>query len=64
MLEFSRADDIINFDGLVKAGMISSGDLSLFRFAETSEDLCLRLVEGGVRPGAEPPWPMAADVHR
>ncbi|TAJ69819.1 MAG: LOG family protein [Phenylobacterium sp.] len=56
--------EVINFDGLAKAGMISASDLALLRFAKTPEDVWTRLMEGGVRPGAEPLWPAAADVHR
>ena len=54
---------IINYDGLVAAGMVSAGDLGLFRFAETAEDVWAKLIEGGVRAGAEPLWPAARDIH-
>jgi uncharacterized protein (TIGR00730 family) len=55
---------IISFEGLVKAGMVSAGDVALARFAETPEEVWGRLMEGGVRPHGEPPWPAATDVHR
>lgn len=55
---------IINFEGLAKAGMISPDDVALFRFAETAEDVWTQLLEGGLRPGGEPHWPAASDLHR
>ena len=38
--------EIINFDALVKYGMISESDLSLFRFADTPESALEILEEG------------------
>ena len=55
---------IINFEGMANAGMLDPEDLALFRFAETPEDLWSRLVEGGLRPGGEPVWPTAPDIHK
>jgi len=55
---------VLNFESLVAAGMISKADLALFAFAETPEAVWTRLVEGGLRPGGEPLWPAAADVHK
>jgi len=40
--------EIINFDALVKHGMIAANDLTLFRFAETAEEIWEALVAGGV----------------
>ena len=54
---------IINFDGLLAANMISPSDVALIRFAETADDIWAKLVEGGVRAGAEPLWPAAHDIH-
>ena len=54
---------IINFDGLARAGMVDPRDLELFRFAETAEDIWTRLIEGGLRAGAEPLWAAAPDIH-
>ena len=59
---------IVNFEALVDAGMIDRTDLALFRFADTAQTAWQALVEGGLTPGAEPPWerarqPGGADVH-
>jgi uncharacterized protein (TIGR00730 family) len=40
--------EIINFDALVRHGMIAPDDLTLFRFAETAEEIWQALVAGGV----------------
>jgi len=39
---------VIRFEALVEAGMIEPGDLTLFRFAESAEEIWQALVEGGV----------------
>ena len=54
---------IINFDGLADAGMVDPADLALFRFAETPEATWAALIEGGLRPRAEPLWQAAPDIH-
>lgn len=55
---------VINFEALLSAGMIEAADLALFRFADTPEDLWARLIEGGVRPNAEPAWHASPDIHK
>ena len=40
--------ETINFEGLVRRGLISQEDLSIFRFAETPEQIWAELVEQGV----------------
>ena len=42
---------IVSFEGLVREGMVSTEDLSLFAFAETPEEAWARLVEAGVLIG-------------
>jgi uncharacterized protein (TIGR00730 family) len=54
---------VINFDALQRAGMISPGDLGLFAYADTAEEIWSRLVERGLRPGEEPSWEAARDIH-
>lgn len=54
---------IINFDALLRAGMISADDLSLFAYAETPEEVWSRLLEHGLRPGEEPSWEAGRDIH-
>ena len=44
---------IINFDGLLRHGMIAEGDLDLFCFAETAEEVWAKLLERGVKPHEE-----------
>ena len=44
---------IINFEALVAAGMIAEADLTLFRFAETPEEVWTRLAAGGLRSHEE-----------
>ena len=41
---------IINFDELLRHGMIAKADLDLFCFAETAEEVWTRLLEHGVKP--------------
>jgi uncharacterized protein (TIGR00730 family) len=50
---------VINFEGFVEAGMINRGDLDLFRFADSAEDvwtalLCCGLRAGEAAPGSPP----------
>ena len=50
---------VINFDGLVEAGMINPADLELFRFADSAEAVWTQLLAGGLSvgepaPGARP----------
>ncbi|MBW8812728.1 MAG: TIGR00730 family Rossman fold protein [Caulobacterales bacterium] len=47
---------VINFDALVAAGMVKAADLALFRFAETPQAVWDCLVDGGLKPHAEPDW--------
>lgn len=47
---------IVNFEAMADAGMISRQDLTLFRFAETAQDVWQCLLDGGLRPYAEPDW--------
>lgn len=47
---------VINFDALIAAGMIAKGDLGLFRFAETPEEVWNCLIDGGLKPYQEPDW--------
>jgi len=42
---------VIKFDALVDHGMISPGDLDLFRYAETAEAAWARLLDCGLKPG-------------
>lgn len=44
----------INFPHLVRHGMISAGDLDLFRYASTPEEAWSALVEAGLRFGGRP----------
>jgi uncharacterized protein (TIGR00730 family) len=53
---------IIDFEAMLKAGMIAETDLALFQFAETAEGLWTRLLDGGLRPRAEPAWMSPADT--
>jgi len=46
--------EILNFDALVKYGMISEADLSLFRFADTPQDALAILKDGLTRYYLEP----------
>lgn len=46
--------EILNFDALVKYGMIASSDLNLFRFADTPEEALQILQEGLTRYYLEP----------
>jgi uncharacterized protein (TIGR00730 family) len=39
---------IVKFDALMEAGMIDAGDLEIFRFAETAEDLWAALIDCGL----------------
>ena len=55
---------ILNFDALAASGMVDPQDLTLFRFAEMPEDVWTRLLEGGVRAGAEPLWAAHSDIRR
>ena len=41
---------VINFDVLVRHGMIRAGDLDLFRFAEDAEGVWSALLAGGLKP--------------
>ena len=54
---------IIDFETLAEAGMIEPGDLALFRFASTPQEIWDQLLDGGVRPGAEPAWADGSDVR-
>ena len=42
---------VINFDVLVRHGMIRAEDLALFRFAEDAEGVWAALLAGGLKPG-------------
>lgn len=55
---------VINFDALVAAGMISEADLTLFSYADTASEIWSRLQEQGVKPGEEPNWEAARDIHQ
>ncbi|MBI1197996.1 MAG: TIGR00730 family Rossman fold protein [Phenylobacterium sp.] len=46
---------IVNFEGMVKAGVIAEKDLALFRFAETAEAAWQCLLAGGLKPYGPPP---------
>jgi uncharacterized protein (TIGR00730 family) len=45
---------VINFDGLVEAGMINAHDLNLFSFAESAETAWAQLLAAGVTRKEEP----------
>ena len=50
---------VINFDGLVEAGMVAAKDLELFRFADSAEQVWTQLLASGLTvgeptPGARP----------
>jgi len=47
---------IVSFEALIAAGMIAKADLDLFRFAETPEGVWQCLLDGGLKPYAEPDW--------
>ncbi|MES1198785.1 MAG: TIGR00730 family Rossman fold protein [Pseudomonadota bacterium] len=57
--------EVVNFDALVKHGMIDAGDLSLFGFAESAEEVWSQLMKQGlgadVTESGKPPL-MAADM--
>ena len=40
---------VVNFEAMAEAGMVSPGDLTLFRFAETPEAVWDALIAGGLR---------------
>lgn len=44
---------IINFEGLIEAGMIAPQDLDLFCYADTAEEVWSALVERGIMAGAD-----------
>jgi hypothetical protein len=53
---------IIDFEALIRAGMIAEKDLALFRYAETAEAAWECLLRGGLKPFGEPDWrPPPAD---
>jgi uncharacterized protein (TIGR00730 family) len=54
---------VVNFEALRDLGMISPADLALFAFADTPEQIWARLLDGGLRPGDEPSWEAARDIH-
>jgi len=54
---------IFDLEALAAAGMIDVGDLSLFAYAETAEQIWSALLAGGLTPGKEPPWEAAGDIH-
>jgi uncharacterized protein (TIGR00730 family) len=55
---------VLKFDGLVEAGMISDGDLALFDFAETAEQVWECLVRKGLKAHEEQAtWEAARDVQ-
>lgn len=53
---------IVNFEALIAAGMISAGDMELFQFAETAEDIWTHLAADGLRAHEDrddaTPYPM------
>src|SRR5262245_33771594 len=51
-------EEIVNFDALVRYGMINAGDLKLFDFADNAEEAWNILLRRGLR--AHAPAPMAA----
>ncbi len=53
---------IINFDALVRQGMIDAADLNLFRFADSAETVWTSLLEQGL--GAAHPDPDEEDMAR
>ena len=48
--------EAVNFDALIARGMIDAADVSLFRFAETAEDVWRCLLDGGLKPYRQPDW--------
>ena len=54
---FNRAywTQLIDFDLLAAEGLIAPGDLKLFRFGETAEEVWMELLAGGLKPYAPPP---------
>ena len=50
--------DVINFDALVRYGMVNADDLNLFDFADDAEEAWQNLIRRGLK--AEAPAPMAA----
>ena len=50
--------DVINFDALVRYGMVNAADLKLFDFADDAEEAWQNLIRRGLK--AEAPTPMAA----
>ena len=52
---------VINFQGLIEAGMIAAKDLELFRFADSAEAVWTQLVAGGLSIG-EPAPGAPADI--
>ncbi|MFO1015905.1 MAG: TIGR00730 family Rossman fold protein [Caulobacteraceae bacterium] len=53
---------ILNFEGMVEAGVIGAGDAAMLTFAETPEAVWAALLTGGLRAGGEPDWPKAHDL--
>jgi hypothetical protein len=47
---------VINFEALIEAGMVKAEDMDLFRFAETPRQAWQCLLDGGLKPYAEPGW--------
>ncbi|MEZ6022670.1 MAG: TIGR00730 family Rossman fold protein [Hyphomonadaceae bacterium] len=53
--------ELVNFDAMVKHGVIDAADLTLFRFADTAEAAWEALIEQGLEVG---PAPSAFDIAR
>ena len=55
--------EILNFDALVKYGMIAEDDLKLFRFADTPEEALALLQDGLTKHYLEPEKPLAEPAN-
>ncbi|MFN4042471.1 MAG: TIGR00730 family Rossman fold protein [Brevundimonas sp.] len=44
---------VVNFDALIEHGMVKASDMDLFAFADDAETVWTKLLEGGLKPGAD-----------
>lgn len=54
---------VINFERMVEAKLVEAKDIELFGFAETPQAAWQRLLEGGLKPNAEPDWQPQPSEH-
>lgn len=62
---FDRAywEGVINFDKLVSLGMVDAEDLTLFRFADTAEEIWAQLLDMGLPAPGAPVWDAVREMQ-